>query len=426
VRPATGPAPTVRPAAAASEPASLRTVAPADPAAVRSLYIHIPFCERRCEYCDFASVAGRRGEAAYVEALRAELRRLAAALPGTELDTVFLGGGTPGLIDPARLRAILDEVRAGFHLAPAAEVTIEANPSSTSEDRASAWRAAGCTRVSLGVQSLEPDVLRFLGRVHGPERALAAVEEVHRAGFERRSCDLIYAVPGLDDARWTATVERLLELDPGHLSCYELTVEAGTPLHRSVARGAVRPVAAEAALRQHWLAVDLAAAAGYRQYEVSNLARPGHECRHNLAYWDNRPYLAAGTGAHGHLPLPAARALGLVEAAVDSGHGGDAVAAVAVRYWHVRSPARFTALAQAGRLPVEGVELVGPRAHEAERVMVGLRRSAGVRLDHPASRRQAAALVPAGLLEWDGRTARATRRGQEVLNALVERLVDGL
>jgi putative oxygen-independent coproporphyrinogen III oxidase len=400
--------------------ASPSPVAPSpagDAAEVRSLYIHIPFCERRCEYCDFASVAGRQGEAAYVDALRAELRRLAAALPGTVLDTVFLGGGTPGLIEPARLRAVLDEVRTGFHLAPGAEVTVEANPSSTGEERAAAWRAAGCTRVSLGVQSLEPDVLRFLGRVHDPERALAAVGEVRRAGFERLSCDLIYAVPGLDDARWAATVERLLELDCGHLSCYELTVEPGTPLHRAVARGAVRPLDPETALRQHWIAVDLAAAAGYRQYEVSNLARPGHECRHNLVYWANAHYLAAGTGAHGHLPAAAARAIGIVE---------DTAGAVAVRYWHVRSPSRFTALAGAGRLPVEGTELVGALDHEAERVMVGLRRVGGVRLERPGSRRQAATLAAGGLLEWDGETARATRRGQEVLNAVVERLVDGL
>jgi putative oxygen-independent coproporphyrinogen III oxidase len=381
---------------------------------IRSLYLHIPFCERKCEYCDFASVAGRRGEAAYVVALRWEIRRLAGAVPGTVLDTVFLGGGTPGLIEPSRLAAVLDEVRSGFTLAADAEVTIEANPSSTSAERAAAWREAGCTRVSLGVQSLEPDVLRFLGRVHGPERALAAVAEVRAGGFERVSCDLIYAVPGLDDARWTATVERLLELDPGHLSCYELTVEEGTPLHRSVRRGAVRVVDADTALRQHWLVVDRAAAAGYVQYEVSNLARPGLECRHNLAYWGNRHYLAAGSGAHGHLPTDAARTLGLVDDPAD---------AVAVRYWHVRSPDRYTAMAGSGTLPVDGLELVGAADHEAERVMVGLRLGSGVTLEGEPMRREAETLAASGLLDWDGRTARTTRRGQEVLNAVVERLV---
>ena len=381
---------------------------------IRSLYLHIPFCERKCEYCDFASVAGRRGEAEYVEALRWEIRQLAGAVPGTVLDTVFVGGGTPGLIEPARLAAILDEVRSGFALAAGAEVTIEANPSSTSASRAAAWREAGCTRVSLGVQSLEPDVLRFLGRVHDAGRALAAVAEVREGGFEQVSCDLIYAVPGLDDARWAATVERLLDLDPGHLSCYELTVEEGTPLHRAVGRGAVRVVDAEIALRQHWVAVDLAGAAGYRQYEVSNLARPGLECRHNLAYWRNRHYLGAGTGAHGHLPPAAARALGLVD------DPGDAVA---VRYWHVRSPDRFTAIASGRRLPVEGFELLGAAAHEAERVMVGLRLAGGVAVEEEGPRREAQELAAGGLLEWDGHTARATRRGQEVLNAVVERLV---
>jgi oxygen-independent coproporphyrinogen-3 oxidase len=177
----------------------------------------------------------------------------------------------------------------------------------------------------------------------------------------------------------------------------------------------VRVVDAETALRQHWLAVDLAAAAGYRQYEVSNLARPGEECRHNLAYWGNRHYLAAGTGAHGHLPPAAARALGLVDDPED---------AVAVRYWHVRSPDRFTSLSASGTLPVEGVELVGAGAHEAERVMVGLRLAGGVTLEAAGPRREAVALAALGLLVWDGRTARATRRGQEVLNAVVERLVE--
>jgi oxygen-independent coproporphyrinogen-3 oxidase len=164
-------------------------------ARIRSLYLHIPFCERRCEYCDFVSLPGRDREAEYVEALRSEVRGLAARLGRLELDTVFVGGGTPSFVDPDRLGGLLDEVRAGFALAPGCEVTLEANPSSTSEARAAAWLEAGFNRVSLGIQSLEPDILTFLGRVHDRERALAAVGEVRRAGFSRISCDLIYAVP---------------------------------------------------------------------------------------------------------------------------------------------------------------------------------------------------------------------------------------
>ena len=387
---------------------------------IRSLYLHIPFCERKCEYCDFASVAGLHGQAAYVDALRAELRGLGAALDGAVLETVFVGGGTPGLLPPGQLAAILAELRACFRLAPGAEVTVEANPSSTSEARAEAWLEAGASRVSIGVQSLEPDVLRFLGRVHGPEQALQALAAVRRAGFERINADLIYAVPGLDDARWRRTLERVLALDCGHLSCYELTVEEGTPLHGAVARGVVRVVDAETAIGQHWTAVDTAAAACYMQYEVSNLARPGHECRHNLAYWANDFYAAAGVGAHAHLPAAAATALGI-------GDGpGDAATPAAVRCWHVREPDRYVAVMAAGLLPIAGTESLDAVQSESERIMLGLRRTAGVCLDDPGAAAEAARLAYLGLLDWDGRIARATRRGQEVLNELAARLTGAL
>jgi len=390
----------------------------AELADIRALYLHVPFCERKCEYCDFASIAGLHGHAAYVAALRAELRAIAAALPRVTLDTVFCGGGTPSLLPPEELAAVLAEVRGGFRLAADAEVTIEANPSSTTAERAATWRAAGVTRVSVGVQSLEPRVLRFLGRVHSPERALEALEIVREAGFRGRSADLIYAVPGLDDAAWEATLRQILDADPGHLSAYELTVEPGTPLWESVTAGAVTPVNADEALRQHWLTVDLCAAAGYAQYEVSNFARPGHECRHNLAYWGNHFYLAAGCGAHGHLPPRCAAALGLVDQAGAQG-------AAAVRYWHSRDPAAYTAQVARDALAVAGAEVVDAAAHEAERVMVGLRRRRGVELIDPASHREARMLAAAGLLRWDGLNARVTRRGQELLDGVALRLVRG-
>jgi putative oxygen-independent coproporphyrinogen III oxidase len=382
---------------------------------VDALYLHIPFCERRCEYCDFASVAGLRGHQEYVEALRAQLRATAAALPGLTLRSVFIGGGTPGLLPPHLLRAVLDEVRSGFALAHGCEVTIEANPSSCSIARATAWVEAGVNRVSLGVQSLDAGALRFLGRVHDAGRALEALDELRSAGVPRRSADLIYAIPGLGDDAWRATVERVLEHDCGHLSAYELTVEPGTPLHAGVTRGEVTPVDAETALGQHWAVVDLAAASGYGQYEISNFARPGEECRHNLAYWGNRFYLACGVGAHGHLPPAGAAALGIRAAAVED--------AVAVRYWHDREPAAYRArVAVAPTAPVAGAEAIDAATAEAERVMVGLRVRGGVTLNDRA-RGEAQALAEGGLLEWDGAHARATRRGQEVLDAVALRLV---
>src|ERR1035441_5764115 len=314
-------------------------------AGIRSLYLHIPLCERRCEYCDFVSLPGRDREAEYVEALRAEIRGLAARLGRLELDTVFVGGGTPSFVDPERLGGVLDEVRAGFALAPGCEVTLEANPSSTSEARAAAWLEAGFNRVSLGIQSLEPDILTFLGRVHDRERALAAVGEVRRAGFSRISCDLIYAVPGLDDTRWRSTLERVAALGPGHVSAYELTVEAGTPLHASVRRGEKPAVDPEAALRQHRIAVSVLDAAGLHQYEVSNYAQAGEECGHNLG---------AGLGAHGHLPAGIGT---LVDIPVPPG-------AIGLRYWHGRSLPAYVEGSRGGALPIEGSE-AGP-ASDAE------------------------------------------------------------
>ena len=387
----------------------------ADPAAVRdvrSLYVHIPFCERKCEYCDFTSVAGTAGEAEYVAALIREIRVLGDQLPGVELDTVFVGGGTPSLIAPAHLGSVMSAVRDAFRVAPDAEVTLEANPSSTSYARARAWRDSGFNRVSLGVQSLEPDILGFLGRVHDGPRARSAVDEVRRAGFASVNCDLIYAVPGLDAGRWARTLQRVAAGAPDHISCYELTVEPGTPLHTSVRRGRVTPVDAEVALAQHDAAVTMLGGAGYAQYEVSNFAKPGFECRHNLTYWRNRPYIAAGVGAHGHLPPEAAAALGIAVAA----------GARAVRYWHGRGIAAFGAAMRDGVLPIRDSESVSARTHEEERIMLGLRLAEGVTLRGDAVLAEARVLQAAGLLLLDDDVACVTRRGESVLNAVTARL----
>ena len=383
-------------------------------AGIRSLYLHIPFCERRCEYCDFVSLPGRDREAEYVEALRAEIRGLAARLGRLELDTVFVGGGTPSFVDPERLGGVLDEVRAGFALSPGCEVTLEANPSSTSEARAAAWLEAGFNRVSLGIQSLEPDILGFLGRVHDRERALAAVAEVLRAGFSRISCDLIYAVPGLDDARWRSTLERVAALDPGHVSAYELTVEAGTPLHASVRRGEKPAVDPEAALRQHRIAVSVLGAAGLHQYEVSNYARAGDECRHNLVYWRRSHYLAAGLGAHGHLPAALG---GLLDLPVPPG-------TVALRYWHGRSLPVYVDRCRddPGGLPIEGSEAVGAADAEVERILLGLRLAEGIAIAGPLGAR-VEGLVAADLLWRRDARVGTTARGQEVLDEVIRQLV---
>jgi len=379
---------------------------------VRSLYLHIPFCERKCEYCDFTSVAGATGSAAYMDALNAEVRHLGECLGRLTLDTVFIGGGTPSLVEPELLAGLVATVHDTFTVAADAEVTMEANPSSITTARARVWKAAGVNRVSIGVQSLEADALRFLGRVHDADRALAAVDEVREAGFTSINCDLIYAVPGLGDVRWRRTVERVATAGPTHISCYELTVEPGTPLHTRVSRGQVTPVDGPRAMRQHRIAVDVLGGAGYDQYEVSNFALPGEECRHNLVYWHNGYYAAAGVGAHGHLPADAAEAIGLD---VEAG-------AVSVRHWHGRGIAAYSRAVAAGEFPITGSEPVGSAMREQERVMLGLRLREGVRLG-AASLHEARSLEAVGLLAVDGDRVRATERGEALLNQVTLRLV---
>ncbi len=379
---------------------------------VSALYLHIPFCERKCEYCDFVSVAGARGQHEYIAALRAELRALGEVLEGCVLDTVFCGGGTPGLLDLGLLAALMDEVRASFRVSPDAEITLEVNPSSSSRGRAQSWLGAGFNRVSVGVQSSHADILAFLGRVHDADRAIAAVHEVRAAGFDNVSGDLIYAVPGLDDHRWEATLETLVAAAPDHISCYELTVENGTPLHRSVAQGHVRVVDADAALRQHRIALDILEAAGYRQYEVSNFARGDRECRHNLVYWRNGYYAAAGVGAHGHLPAAMARGFRL-----DPQPG-----ALSFRYGHGRSVEGYIDAVSAAPLAIRDPEWIDATMRAEESIMLGLRLREGVHLEREDVLAEARELAGAGFLVLDGSWARATPRGEDVLNQLALRL----
>lgn len=380
--------------------------------AVHALYIHIPFCERKCEYCDFVSVAGARGQHDYVAALRAELRALGEVLDGCVLDTVFCGGGTPGLLDLDLLAALMAEVQACFLVSPDAEVTLEVNPSSSSPRRAQSWLAAGFNRVSVGVQSTHADVLAFLGRVHDADRAIAAIHEVRAAGFDNVSGDLIYAVPGLDDQRWTASLDTLAAAGPDHVSCYELTVENGTPLHRSVAAGRVRVVDPDSALRQHRIALHTLAAAGYGQYEVSNFARGGRHCRHNLVYWRNGHYAAAGVGAHGHLPAALAHRFGLEPPP----------GALSFRYEHGRSVEGYVAAVNAAPLAMHHPEWITATMAAEESIMLGLRLREGVHLEHADVLAEARQLAGAGFLVLDGSRARVTARGEDVLNQVAVRL----
>jgi oxygen-independent coproporphyrinogen-3 oxidase len=268
-----------------------------------ALYIHWPFCLARCPYCDFNShVRERIPQARFRAALRAELAWEAARLGRRPLASVFFGGGTPSLMHPDTVAALLDDARRLFAMADDAEVTLEANPTSVEAGKLAAFREAGVNRVSLGVQSLDDSVLRMLGRQHSAAQAMAALETA-RATFPRLSFDLIYARPGQDLASWRAELRTALGLAADHLSLYQLTIEPGTAFEARHRRGEIALPDPDTAAALYEATGEEAARFGLLPYEVSNYARPGAESRHNLAYWRYGDYAGIGPGAHGRLTL---------------------------------------------------------------------------------------------------------------------------
>ena len=264
-----------------------------------ALYVHWPFCISKCPYCDFNShVRANIDQAAWREALLEDLAWEAGACPGPPLGSIFFGGGTPSLMEPATVAILIEAAERHWGLAADVEITLEANPSSVEADRFADLAAAGVNRVSLGLQSLDDGALRFLGRAHDSAEGLAALATAQRC-FARVSFDLIYALPGQGEAAWRAELERALGYGTGHLSLYQLTIEPGTRFAAMAARGELAARDADEAASLYELTRDMTEAAGLPAYEISNHARSGEESRHNLAYWRYRPYLGIGPGAHG-------------------------------------------------------------------------------------------------------------------------------
>jgi oxygen-independent coproporphyrinogen-3 oxidase len=286
---------TLSPSATAQARPSLEKVA---------LYIHIPFCQTRCHYCDFNTYAGmlpwRR---AYVEALVREIRlsgERAARIYGHPLraSTIFFGGGTPSLLLPDQIATLITACRDSFALDSAAEISLEANPGTITEDYLRAIRHCGVNRLSIGAQTFDPDLLRWLGRIHKTDQIVAAYHAARRAGFDNINLDFIFGIPNQTMAQWQATLQYALELAPDHLSLYSLIIEEGTPLYKWVEQGRVQPADDDLVADMYLLAEKWLATAGYEHYEIANWARPGHRCAHNLTYWHNEPWLGFGAGAH--------------------------------------------------------------------------------------------------------------------------------
>jgi putative oxygen-independent coproporphyrinogen III oxidase len=356
------------------------------------VYVHVPFCARACDYCDFAKWTDREHViGAYVEACRTDLIRRAESDSIPEATSVFFGGGTPSLLTAADLLSILDVIPR----ADDAEVTVECNPDSVDAEKLAAYRGGGVTRLSFGVQSMQPHVLSALGRTHDPANVRRAVGWARDAAFETFNLDLIYGTPGESADDWRATLDETLELDPPHISAYALTVEGATPLGRRVANGAPAPRDDDQAAKYD-VADDRLGAAGLEWYEVSNWSRPGHECRHNLLTWGGGDYLAVGCAAHGH-------------------RGGR-------RWWNVRTPERYVERIAAGLDPEGGHEQLDDARRAEETITLALRTRAGAILP-PAAVGVAEDLADAGLVTLAGDRAVLTRRGRLLASDVTARLL---
>lgn len=264
------------------------------------LYFHIPFCRRKCPYCDFYSLAeGADALEAYPDLLLRHLDIEARKeLWQGPFDTVFFGGGTPSLLQPAAIGRILEAADRSFGLAAGAEISLEANPGTVSLDSLAGYRAAGVNRLSLGIQSLDSRALKLLGRIHSPVEAKKAFAWARQSGFDNLSCDLMFALPGQTPELLEAELDRFLDLSPDHLSAYGLTVEEETPFYHMHRAGGLDLPDEELYAELFRIVDERLGGAGFRHYEISNYARPGRECRHNLLYWQRRSYLGIGSGAH--------------------------------------------------------------------------------------------------------------------------------
>ena len=372
-----------------------------------SLYLHVPFCATRCGYCDFNTyTAAELGSApgasrtAFLTAARTELQLAAHVLGARTVDTVFVGGGTPTLLAADELVGLLGAVRERFTLAPGAEVTTECNPESVDEAYLNALVEGGFTRISFGMQSARPHVLKVLERRHTPGRVADVVGWARAAGFGSVSLDLIYGTPGESVDDWRASLAAALACRPDHISAYALIIEDGTRLAAQIRRGDVPPPVDDDQADFYEVADRELTAAGLDWYELSNWSRPGHECRHNLAYWRGNPWWGVGPGAHSHV-------------------GG-------VRWWNVKHPRSYSEALRQGVSPAAAREVLAPDDRRIERVLLESRLSSGLPLSvlTPSEQARVRDLVARGWVALNEDALTLTLQGRLLADAVVRDLLD--
>jgi oxygen-independent coproporphyrinogen-3 oxidase len=372
---------------------------------VGSLYIHIPFCRARCRYCSFSSFAGL--ESLHQRYVGAVCREIARHAGGNRIDTLFLGGGTPTVLDREHLAAIMRRCRDAFEFDQAAEISLEANPDTVRADDLNVLRKQGFNRISLGIQSFSDDELKTLGRIHDSRRARQAVADARAAGFDNLSIDLMYGLPGQTAASWRATLERALSSEPEHLSAYQLSIEEGTEFAERAGRGELLLPDEEVIAEMDEITSSLTRGAGLRHYEISNYARPGRACRHNLVYWNNEPYLGFGAGA------------------VSYQEG--------VRRSRIKDPQIYCYTVEQGREPVAASERLEPIDSFKETVIMGLRLVDGVSEQRLRQRyglglaevygKTLNSLRDKGLLLFDDGHLKLSGRGRSLANLVMAELV---
>ena len=262
------------------------------------IYIHIPFCKQDCHYCNFYFTLSREREGAFVEAICQEIRIAGSLWGGEEWNTLYWGGGTPSLLSVHSTEKILTALHRHFDLSAINEYTLEANPDDVNAEKISFWKGLGVNRLSMGVQSFFTEHLQYMNRIHDGQTAKDSIRKALDGGIRSLNIDLIYGVPGMTDEQWIDNLQTASQLGPDHLSCYALTVEPGTRLAQQIKSGRTEPVSEEAAARHLELLLDVAPTLGFIPYEISNLAKPGHEAKHNQQYWQYKPYLGLGPSAH--------------------------------------------------------------------------------------------------------------------------------
>ena len=369
------------------------------------IYLHIPFCERKCGYCDFYSVTSLQGKGAFVEALLKEIDLVSRKRePKQIFDTIYLGGGTPSLLTPDELERILQALHTHFKISANCEVTLEANPGTVVESYLQEYRSLGVNRLSLGIQSFNERELHLLERIHSAAEALQTFDLARRTGFENISIDLIYALPGQTKAAWQASLQKAVELQPEHISAYNLIFEEGTPFFKRRQEGILRPKSEDEEFDFFMLTNEFLSAHGYPAYEVSNYTRsPRFYSRHNYKYWQHVPYLGFGPSAHSFWQRE--------------------------RSANVRSLHRYLSELKKGQLPIAFRETIDLKTEEFEHIFLRLRTYEGLDADYfrqnfersfsETYRSTIELLLSKGFAEWENAYFRLTKKGMAVCDEIL-------